>query len=339
MAELDNGTTAPELFRMDPNSAIDAETLGQVVAEPQEAGPASAPAPEASAAEDAFDVEKPADLPPELEARWEEERKKWMRNYQRQLSRVKDREKSVDTYRTKAEMVDRFYADPQYAAQTIQAMAQQLGYTLTPATGRSAPQRGTEGSQSVSPDASTAMPEYVRQAAENAFADTPDLKFLAPTIAQVAWAISQATTAPIQADLLRRTQEEEARQAEARNAEFERIALELEQQGVDWREHEDEMTERLEFLQRALNGGPQEHPKFGSVMQLLYNWTTGNRQAQAEAGRRLRSTMQNRTSAGTATRSPGVNTEQLIREAKSPQEQWKIAFQAARAELPAHFRG
>lgn len=341
MADVDHSDgPGPSIFDMDPNDTVDADALPALLQSPAQP---DAPASDAQGTEeDAPLLEKPQDLPPELEARWEEERKKHQRTYSKAQARLREREKSIATYRQKAELVDRFYSDPTYAAQTMQQMAQQLGYTLTRANGQPA-QQSQQGQQAHSQGQATQgggqIPDWVNRMASEAVTDNPDLAFLAPIIAKAAWSITNAATEPLQQEAEARRKADEDRRTQDRQAEFERLALELEEQGVDWREHEEEMTERLNFLRAALtNQGSWSHPRYGNVLQLLHTWVAGPKAAQAEAGRRLQQAMQNRTSTGTATRSPGVNTQQLIRDAKTQQEQFAIAFRAALAEAGSQLR-
>lgn len=231
-------------------------------------------------------------------------------------------ESEVRGLRQKAQMVDRFYSDPAYALQTIQQVAQTMGYTVAKAgAAPGAPERSRE-----------AVPAWVEEAARQALAGEEDIAFLAPAIAKVAHAITQQQLGPIH----ERAQAQEVAQ---RQVEFERMAQDLEAEGVDWRQHEDEMMERLTFLRQAVNGGSLSHPRYGNILKMLHQWTTGERGAQVEAGKRMQRALTNRSTTGSTRAQPPVDVTQLIREKTSPQDQWAIAAKHALAEVRAGLRG
>ena len=225
--------------------------------------------------------------------------------------------------RQKAQMVDRFYSDPAYALQTIQQVAQSLGYTVAK-PGAAAPP--------AQPTAAPEVPQWATDAARQALAGDTELEFMAPVIAKVAHAIMQQQLGPLQ-------EQAQTQAATQRQQEFERTVQELEADGTDWRTHEDAMMERLTFLRQAVNGGTLSHPKYGSLLKLLYDWTTGQRGAQVEAGRRMKQALANRSTAGQSRSQPPVDVTQLIREAKSPQDKWDVAMKQALAEVRTQLRG
>jgi hypothetical protein len=336
MAEEQTDSTTLDVFSMDPNGTVDLESL---TTQGQQEDTQSATAPdEQGTGEDALELAKPEGLSPELDERWEQERRKMQRGYSKAMNRVKDREKSVDTYRQKAEMVDKFYSDRAYAAQTIQQMAQQLGYTLTPASGQPQPGQPAQP-QGQQQRGGEQMPEFVSRAAQEAVQDNPDLAFLAPIIAKAAWNISQAATAPLQQEAADRRKADEDRRLEDRRTEYERLRMELEEDGIDLDEHDEQLAEFVNFVRGALtNTGPWSHPRYGNLLRFFHGAVVGPQAAQAEARTRLQKAVVNRTSTGAPTRSAGVNTEQLIRDAKTQDERFGIAFRAALAEAGSQLR-
>lgn len=228
-------------------------------------------------------------------------------------------EAEVRSLRQKAQMVDRFYSDPAYALQTMQQVAQRLGYTVQPAAQRPA-------------ETASAPPAWVSEAATQALAGETDLQFLAPLIAKVAYAITQKELAPLQ-------EQTATREQQARQLEFEQMAQALEAEGADWRDHENEMMSRLTWLKQAVNGGTLSHPRYGSLLKLLYQWTIGESQAQVEAGRRMQRALTNRTTQSQTRAQPPVDVQALIQEKSRPQDKWDVAMQQALAEVRAQLRG
>lgn len=154
-----------------------------------------------------------------------------------------------------------------------------------------------------------------------------ELQFLAPHLATATWRATEAKIAPLQ----RQQQEQSAQQ---RQTHYESMARELTSESPGWERYEDSMLEILGFLRDALAGtGQMSHPKYGSALKLLYRLASGDAQAAATAGRRMQQALRSSTrgSAG-AGRSASPNVEELIAKAKSPQQKWDLAFQAAMRE-------
>lgn len=111
------------------------------------------------------------------------------------------------------------------------------------------------------------------------------------------------------------------------------MATSLSESMPGWEEHEDAMLERLNFLRNAISGnGPMVHPRYGSVLEMLYRWTTGEARATAEAGRRMQQALQSRTTTGSGTRGARPNVTDQIGKTSDDQEKWRIAFRDALAQ-------
>ena len=268
----------------------------------------------------------PATLPPELKPHW----KRMTRAYNERLGELRTREQQASSFREKAELVDRFYNDPQYAAQTLLAMAPRLGLTVTQANGQPLPftlpgaQQQTQGSD---------VPEHIMQAAKQAVAGDKDMEFIAPVIAKAAWAITQAETAGLK-------QAEQQRTEQARTSEFQAAVDELEEEGVTWREAERDMEGFFQFLKSAASGqGPLRHPKYGNFLKILYQGATGNKDAQVQAGKRLQQAFQSKTVTSTPTRNNQPDVQRQIKEAKSSEEKWQLAMRDAVRQAREAMRG
>lgn len=342
MAETERGASDVDIFTMDPTEVVDTDQLPALEDPATEATarPSTAQTAEEAPGEQAPSfVPEDAEITPDVQAKIDAINRKMQANYARRTAALQDREKSVEDMRQSHAVVQRFYSDPQYAAQVLQQRAQQLGMTLTPASG-AAPAGQSQGSPSAA--AQQRVPESTLAAVNKVFEGSPELAFLAPMIAQVAHEVSQANVqerlAPLQQELATRQQAEEARSKDARNQEIQRALQELEAEGDDWKAYDNDLSDFVEFLTNAVtNHGPLHHPKYGNLMRIVYNVVTGDQRtqaaAQAEAGRRLQRALTNRTSQSTGARSPGVNTQDLIAKAKTPQEKIAIAFRAAYSEV------
>lgn len=335
MAEQSSGASLADIFTMDPSATVDTDTIpGLADALTEASERPTTPAAEDQPQEASF-IPTEDELSADVQARINEINAKMQRNYANRLKGLQDREKSVEQAREAQTLVQRFYSDPQYAAQVLQQRAQQLGMTLTPATG-AAP----AGSAPSAPPTTTGTqtPQGMLDKVKEVFADSPELAFLAPRIAQIAWMVSQdnvqQAVSPLQKQAEDSRQRAEQQLAEQREAEFEQLAMELEEDGHDWRAHDDDMAELLQFITNALtNNGSLKHPRYGNLVRLLYNAVTGEQRtqaaAQAEAGRRLQRAVVNRTSPSSPARSPGPNVPDLLKKARTPQEKIAIAFHAA----------
>lgn len=222
----------------------------------------------------------------------------------------------ISTLRDKAEAVDRFWSDPEYARQVLQQRTSQLGLSPTQAPSQAA---GGDGSP-----VTRAPSELVDAVKRNL---SPELQWMAETIANAHWAAHQVTARPVEE---RRQNEQMAQRLD----QYEEMAAALSEKAPGWEDHEDEMEELLNFLE----SDKMHHKRFGSKLDILYAIVTGNATAIAEASRRMSGAARSRTpaSSGGAGRTSGPNTEERIKKAKTPQEQWDIAGQAAIEELKAH---
>jgi hypothetical protein len=227
------------------------------------------------------------------------------RRRQRYESRIRELEEQVG-------IVQQFRSDPHG---TMRAVAQQLGYELRPA------------SQDPSTPSRSEVPRDVLQMAEQALReDNPDLAFMAPALAKVAYQIAKQTVEPVnnQTQALNQTR---------RAQEYREAVDQLESEYPEWRTHETEMSQRLDFLKSALNGGPMVHPKYGNVLNILYGWSSGDGRAIVAAARRMSEAARNRVSTGVRQTRNVPDVQAQIKKAKSRQDKMRIALNASLGEL------
>ena len=247
----------------------------------------------------------PSELPEELKPHW----KRMHRAFTKRMEETKD-------IKDKAALVDQFRSDPNFALQTIQQAAQQMGYQLTKAQ---AAQVVESAAASVGGGAPSELVEAVRARL------SPELQWMAKSLADTQWVGMQMQMAPMQ-------KEREQERVSRRNEEYGALAEELGEQAPGWEEHEDDMEELLTFLK----SDSMKSRKFGSKLSLLHGIVTGNASAVASAVRRMGEAGKNRTATGQSGRSTSPNIEKRVREAKTNQEAWDEAAKHAVAELETH---
>lgn len=232
----------------------------------------------------------PKDLPPELKPHWT----RMHRAYTKALEKSKQAGGGEH-----AANVQRFWSDPDYASQIIQARAQQLGYRLTKAEAR----------------------EMARDAAGSAPAGDgslpPELSWMEPHIARA-----------VEARLQPYKQRAQTQEVSAKTAEFDELAEELAETAPGWEAHEDEMSELLSFL----TSSRLRDRRWGSKLALLHNLVTGQAHAAVTLARRTADAARARTGTGQPGRSVAPNLSDQIRKAPTTNDAWKLAEQAGLEE-------
>jgi hypothetical protein len=237
-------------------------------------------------------------------------------SYRTRLADLRQREGTLEQLQQRAQAFDRLTTDPQFARQVFARLG--LG-----------PSNPGQAQPETAPPQTGDVPKHVLDAVQQAIGDDQHLQFLVPALAKAAWAVSQQTVAPLQ-------QERQQQQSQQRQDEYGRMSEQLSETAPGWEQYEGDMHQRLQFLQTALSGkGPLTHPKYGSVLQLLYQWSSGTAKAAGEAGRRMQRAVRNQTTTGQGGRTQAPSTADLIQQAPTTQDKWRIAFQAGMAEATA----
>lgn len=234
-------------------------------------------------------------------------------SYNTRLADLRQRERTLEQTQQRAQAFDRLTTDPAFAREVFARLG--LG-TSNPGQTQS----------ETTPAQAGEVPQHVLDAVQAAIGSDEHLQFLVPALAKAAWAVTQQTVAPLQ-------QERQQQQSQQRQDEYSRMSQQLSETSPGWEQYESDMHQRLQFLQAALSGkGPLTHAKYGSVLQLLYQWSSGTAKAAGEAGRRMQRAVRNQTTTGQTGRTTQPNTADLIQQAPSRQDKWRIAFQAGMAE-------
>ena len=75
------------------------------------------------------------------------------------------------------------------------------------------------------------------------------------------------------------------------------------------------------------------HHKYGNVLEMLYNWASGNNNAVREVAERYRNAPRQRGVRSQGDRATQPDILKLISKAKDPREQMRIAFDNAVKEV------
>ena len=196
--------------------------------------------------------EEIAALPSDLQREAKALRKRFQAAYTKKTQDLAD-------LRRKAEIVDRFDSDPEFQRQVIQqAMARQG--------------QATQESQTTATpkDPPAAILKMVQEALP------PEMQWMAPAQAQIAWQIvqgmNQHVVQPLQQNL-------SAIQRSNQEREYNAVLGEFAEANPGWEAQEDAMVEVLEFLKSpALT-----HPRFGRKHDLLYRLAQGPEKVEQKA--------------------------------------------------------
>lgn len=288
------------------------DTTGMTVRE--EAQPVQAQQQPAQATEESF--VDPSSLPPELKAHWGRMHKAYTKALE-----------GARGVQDKAAIVDRFQNDPQFAAQTVAQWAQQNGVQFAPRGQQQAPQQQQGG------NVPAQIVEAMRQQLK---ATTPELEWMAPSLAPAMWAAIQQAVAPLaqaqlqsqQGQWQARQQQEQAYYGQQLQA-YQQTTNQLSESHPGWEEREDEMTEMLNFF----TSPELHHPQYGSKVELLYNLVTGGSAATQKAVRRMNDATRLRSGSGQVGRAATTNVSERVRNASSRSDAFRIAGEAAIAQL------
>ena len=217
---------------------------------------------------------------------------------------------NIAELRKQAAIVDRFNSDPDFARQTIQQRAGQLGIQV----GQPGPQPGLP-----SGTAQNVPPQLVEAVKSNL---SPELQWMAPALAASQWAGMQMALQPIQ-------QQQAQTQQSTRDQEYDTLAAQLSGKSPGWEQHEEDMLALDAFMQSP----KMTDRRFGSKLELLHKLIVGNGQATAEAARRMGAAALSRNPAGSPMASQVPNIAEQVRKPKSNQDAWDIAAKHAISEL------
>lgn len=217
-------------------------------------------------------------------------------------------------YQSAIDIVKQFNSNP---VQSLQTIAQQLGFEVRPA-----------GGESQQRDTAVPGPQSAHAEIESLI-DDDSMKFLAPVIAKVADRIVEKRLAQ-EIEPIRQSQTEIAKRN--RQQEYLTATSELSKRAPDWQSRERDMLGRLEFIKGALNGGPMVHHQYGNLLEVLYNWASGRDNAVRDVAARFREAPRQRAVSSSGNQANRPNVLQLI--AKAPrQDHTRIAFDEAVREV------
>jgi hypothetical protein len=213
--------------------------------------------------------------------------------------------------REAADVVRRFNQDP---AAAIRNLAPSLGLQVV------AP--GQESAQG-QPQRKEPPQSFIREIEDGL---DEGMKFMAPMLAKSAWAAAEQRAAPLEST-------QQALMARARTAEIHQAIAPLAQEVPDWHTKEADMTELWNWMQDIVkNNGNMMHPRYGSIMKILYNAVNPGR-ATAQAVRRIGGAANARVSSPGNPGAERRNIEALIAKAPTLHDKVGIALQDAMEQL------
>lgn len=225
-------------------------------------------------------------------------------------NRIQELQAEVDRLAERAQLLDSFEANPEA---TLRNVAERLGMELV---------NKQAGNADQNQESSKPPQSFVDTISQNL---APEMQFMAQSLAQASWAAHQAAIQPFQ------QQQEQTARAQL-DAERQAIVAEMDAAHPEWKQSLNQMEELYNFLKTATNGGSMRSPKFGSLQEVLFKLATGDKSAATIAAARMRDAGRNATSTGDNQSPAPVDVDKQIREAKSTDDKFEIAFRAAMAE-------
>lgn len=244
----------------------------------------------------------PSTLPPELKGHWSRMHKAFTQSRE-ELKRGREA----------TQMVQRFFSDPQFAEQTLQQRAAQMGYQLV-RPGQNGQQNGGYAAQN---GQDGQIPhEFVQIAQQNL---PPELQWMAPHMAASQVAIAKQIAQQMVEPVMQNTRKQ------AFDQEFSRYEAELTEKHPDWIQHENTMDEIRAWWQSP----SMSHPKYGNKLEWLYKMATEQQASVTEATKRMRAAAKNRSSFSHTPSHSAPNIGQRVAQATSNDEAWDIAHRYA----------
>lgn len=248
----------------------------------------------------------PRKLPPEIQPIFKRMQAVYTKKFQ-----------EYGSLKEKADVVDRFYGDQNFARQTLVGWAAQNGYQIVP-LGANA--QAPQGAQQPTQGGGAQPPGQLVEAFKANLA--PELQWMAEPMAAAMGQSMQTMLSPV-------FQQHQKVQQQQRYDEWERHADELRGVAPGWEEHEDVMGELFDFLK----SDSLHHPKYGSKLEMLYNLATAKAAAIKQATDRVNSAAKNRVSSGRSGQTRSPSPESQIRAAKTNQDAWELAKQHALSQM------
>ena len=228
---------------------------------------------------------------------------------------TKDRQERKAAYEA-AQTVQRFYSDPAYADQVMQARAAQLGYQLVK------PGQGNGPPSAANGQANTVPSELVNDL-KTAFG--PELGWMAEKMAPAIYGYTQRMLQPLQ-------QQTQQTARQTLEAEFEKAESEMDAKYPGWDAKEQDLSALLGWLQ---NGKPM-HPTYGNryeALLKLHDVLNGNAIGTQAALQQMRTAARNKIGTGASGPTPEVDFTKQIREEPNRRKSWDLIVKQAEATL------
>lgn len=246
----------------------------------------------------------PKELAPELQDQWKRMQASFTKKRQedRQIARQ---------FSQKAELVDKFYSDRDYALRVVQQIAPYLGLQMTPASGGTPGTQGTPAGQTgTTQDLESDLQQHLGQ----------DLGFLAKPLAQVLGRVIERRVKDALSPFEQQTLQQ---QQQSQQQEEDEALAAMDSQYPGWEQHQTQM----QALDAFLRSGKHRHPVFGTRHEALYKLVTGGAMARVDAAKAMQQAAKNRTTTGRAGRQTASNLTDTLRKANREQgwnQAWKL---------------
>jgi biopolymer transport protein ExbB/TolQ len=245
----------------------------------------------------------PAQLAPELQDQWK----------RMQASFTKRRQEDRQTARQaaqKAQLVDKFYNDRDYALRVVQQVAPYLGLQIVPHGGTPGPQGTPSGQTGNTQDLESELHQNLGS----------DLGFLAKPLASV---LGRVIERRVKEELSPFEQQTRQQQQLSQQQEEDEALAAMDSQYPGWEQHQTQMQQ----LDAFLRSGRNRHPVFGTRQEALYKLVTGGAMARVDAAKAMQAAAKNRTTTGRAGRQTASNLTDTLRKANREQgwnQAWKL---------------
>ena len=205
----------------------------------------------------------------------------------------------------RAAMVDRFEANPEAVLRNI---AKDMGMELVPA------QQQQQGSQKPPAEFLSRLGERLPE----------EWKFLGEIIGPALWDTTNEMVKPLE-------EESKNQKAASRNAEFQAIESQMDDQYPDWRGFLPQMNELYKWIVGS-GTGSMRHPKHGNVYEALYKLASGNTAGARQAVNRMRNAAQNATSESDGQAGMGPDLQTQMANEPDRRKRLRMAFRNALSE-------
>lgn len=248
------------------------------------------------------------EIPKKGDPNWEPY-KRMQASYTRKMQGIAETNKKAAEY-------DRFNNDADFRREVVLNVTRQMGLS-----GAGQPQAQNPTQQPNAGQVQSQLPPGMVEAVAARL--SPEMKWMAPEMAQAQWVASQYANQP-------RDKAEAQKVRADRESQLATTGDDLNEKFPGWQTHEDDMKEYLSFLR----SDQISHKRWGSKLEIALRAVTGNSSAVAEAAQRMNTASDNKGQLSNASSTGSVsNIAERVLKAPNNHEAWKVAKEIADEEL------